>query len=309
MMRFLLLSTLLAQEAAFAQTVVIGDAWVAGQVAVGTNTYSGRFNVVGSSLTSTIFQVSGVDETPFLAVTSSGAVGMGMTPLARLDVNGSGDNGIAALELRNGNRLGSTGAYQMTLSYDGSANLRHAVRTIHSSTQAAGNGMDFLLWTPAVATTSVGGLRVMSLVALSTGASVHVMPIGTPLYQMVISNGVTNGAGTLHRMSEGTVSSRALKSDIAYLGLDEETKAYEEVSALKHAAFRYKSWRNGKLVRDRRQPVRRGLIYEDAPESIRSPGKTLVVDERVVNLELTVKELIRRLEAADFDATRLGGAR
>ncbi len=289
---------------ALGQTLVVGDAWITGQVAVGTTTPSARLTIQASSAASTVFQVSGVDETPFLAVASSGAVGAGVVPAARLDVNGSGDSGVTALELRDGNLYPMTSGYQMSFGYNGSSNLRHAIRTEHS-TDTANNGIDFLLWTPSVGTTTVGNLGVLSLVTTSTSASVHVMPIGTPQFEMVISNGVTTGAGTLHRASEASVSSRELKSEISYLGLEEELKAYQEVAGLKHARFRYKVLRKGRLERDRHQPMRRGLIYEDAPESIKGRGRSLVVDERVNNAELAMKELMRRLEAAQAEAARL----
>jgi hypothetical protein len=107
------------------------------------------------------------------------------------------------------------------------------------------------------------------------------------------------------RAVETSESSRGLKSNISYLGRAEEEQAYKEVSVLKPAAFRYKTMRKGKLVRDKKQPLRRGLIYEDSPASIRGPGQTLVVDERINNAELAMQALIRKIEDAAAKAAAL----
>jgi hypothetical protein len=298
----LLLSAL--AEGARAQTTIVGDAYVTGQMSVGTNTVSGPFFVLASSGAATVFQVSGVDETPFLTVASSGAVGVGATPVANLDVNGSGDSGVVALQLRDGNMYPATGSYQVAFGVNGSSNLRHAIRTTHS-TSTLNNSIDFFLWTPAVSTPSVGSLEVLSLVTTSTGASMHIMPVSVSTVEVTVSNGVTLGGGSVIRAIEGPHSSRELKSDITYLGPQDEARAYAEVAALKHATYRYKVWRKGKLVSDDKQPLRRGLIYEDAPDSVKGPGATLVYDERLNNAELAAKELIRRLESLESKASAL----
>ena len=70
-------------------------------------------------------------------------------------------------------------------------------------------------------------------------------------------------------------SRRALKSDISYLDEAAERRAYDEVKALRHSHFRYKAG-------GPKAPLVRGLIYEDAPESIRSaPGKSIVLENRL----------------------------
>ena len=156
--------------------------------------------------------------------------------------------------------------------------------------------MDFLVWSQSASTTAIGSLNVVSLVTVSTGASVHVRPAGTPDVELEVSNGSSTGGGTVHRAAEGTHSSRELKSDIAYLGPQEESQAYEEVKALKHATFRYKRIKGKTLVEDSREPIRLGLIYEDAPSSIRGTGESIVIDERVNNAEMALAEFIRKLE-------------
>ena len=49
------------------------------------------------------------------------------------------------------------------------------------------------------------------------------------------------------------------------------------------------------LVENPKAPLRRGLIYEDSPESLRGPNKTIVFDYRVLNLELALQEADRRI--------------
>ena len=279
---------------------------------MGTTAPAARLQVVASSQATTIFQVSGVDETPFLTVASSGAVGAGLTPLADLDINGSGDSGAVGLQLRSGNQYPNTSSIQAAFGYNGTGNLSHAIRTEHS-TSTAGNSMDFLLWNTGVSTPAVGNLEVLTLVTISssassTEASFHVMPpsVGLSTVEVTVSNGSTLGGGTVERAAEITHSSKELKSDIVYLGPEDEQRAYDEVFSLKPASFRYMVWnkKKKKLVRDRHQPTRRGLIYEDSPDDIKGPGKSLILDERVTNMELAAKELLRRLDALDTDAAK-----
>src|SRR4051812_15680992 len=107
-----------------AQTVVVGDALVSGRIGVGGAPGSARVKVAMSTTAVTQFQVSGVDETPFLTVPSSGAVGLGVTPSAAMDISGSGDSGAMTLGLDNGNA--AAGGAQLAFGYKGSANLRHS---------------------------------------------------------------------------------------------------------------------------------------------------------------------------------------
>ena len=118
--------------------------------------------------------------------------------------------------------------------------------------------------------------------------SVHISPVGAADVELEVSNGQVTGGGKIHRASASTHSSRALKTDIAYFGEDAPARALAEVFALKHATFRYKS-------PVARQPLTRGLIYEDTPDSIRGEGQTVVVDYRLMNLELALKAVNGRV--------------
>lgn len=297
-MKFFWAFFLLLPRLAAAQTTVTGDGWVAGKLAVGTTTISGRVDVAMAAASTTTFQVSGVDETPFLTVASSGAVGMGVAPAAALDISGTGDSGAVGAQLRNGNLYPASGSSQITFGYNGTTNLRHAIQSSHSSTTAANNSLDFILWSTVASTTSVGAARVLSLVTTSTAAFVHVSPVGEPFYEFVISNGVTTGGGVLHRALEGTHSSRALKQDIRYLEEADHRQAYEDVRGLKHVQFRYKINRGRGLARDGKQPLHRGLLFEEAPAGIRGLGATISVDDRLVNAEMAAQELLLRLSEA-----------
>lgn len=293
----------------FAQTTVVGDAWIGGRMAVGVSSATARLEVRASSASLAAFQISGVDETPFWVVNSTGSVGAGVPPLARLDVNGSADSGATGLMLRDGNMVPSSGGYQMAFGYNGTTNMRHAVETFHS-TAAVGGSMDFYIWNTALSQSSIGMLDVLSLVVISSGpyntASMHVRPAGTPTVQLEVSDGSTTGGGTIERIAEGQHSSRELKTNISYLGGTEEAKAYEEAKALKPAEFRYKSFnKKGELARNTKQPLRRGLIYEDAPDSVKGPGQSILIDERVNNLEMAMQEFLHRLDAAKAEADQL----
>jgi hypothetical protein len=86
--------------------------------------------------------------------------------------------------------------------------------------------------------------------------------------------------------------------------LDEARRrqAFEDVRALKHATFRYKKTATGKKAVGADEPataVTRGLIYEDAPDSIRGAGKSIVLDQRVLNLELALQEADNKIAALE----------
>ena len=289
------------------QTLIEGDAWILGLVGVGTTAPSARLEVKASSSILNVLQVSGVDGTPFLAVNNLGQIGLSTSPGANLDIGGVGDIGDIGLNLRNGNAGTGTSKYQMLFGLGN--DYRHAIRSSHVDS-ISGNGLDFLIWTPdAGGSSDIASMDALSLVTTSTGASVHVRPFETPDADIEVSNGSATGGGTVHRALEVTPSSRELKSDISYLSQDDEAQAFNEVAGLKHAAFRYKGVKKRGFFWNTKESMRRGLIYEDAPASIRMGGKALSVNERINNAELALKELLRRLEAAQADAARLEGAR
>lgn len=290
--------------AASAQTTVVGDAWIQGRVIVGTATPAARMTVVpSSSSTGAVFQVSGVDLTPFLRVGVDGMVGLSTFSAARLDVMGSADSANVGLMLRGGNLYGGSGMTQLAFGANGTSDERHAISSVHLSSTVH-NSLGFLIWTPDAGTTSIATMTAMSLVTLSTasGAAVHVRPIGEPTVELVVSNGSSTGGGTIHVASQVSPSSRRFKTDISYLGEDERRQAYENVKNLKLISFRYMKMKGNGFVRDRRAASRRGLLYEEAPQSVRGPGGSVSLDQRLLESELAFQELARRLESLEKEA-------
>jgi hypothetical protein len=306
-MRALILLLALPGLALAQQTTIVDDAWIDGKTGVGTGAPSARFEVQASSASGTVFQVSGVDETPFLQVANQGGVALSTTPGANLDVWGVADSSDAGVQLNDGSLYPATTGFQVLLAYAGSSSYRHAWRTRHSTT-TENSSMDFLLWTPAQASSAIGAMGALSIVTISTGAYVHVRPSsGTAIAELEVSDGFTMGAGTVHRAIEGTHSSIDLKKDVQYFGETEERAAFKETRGLKLVSFRYKG--TGKKswlwFLSKKGPLHRGLLYEEAPEILRGPGRSLSVDGRVANAELAMKELIRRLEAVSAEARSL----
>jgi hypothetical protein len=252
--------------------------------------------------TGAAFQVSGVDLTPFLAVSNIGTVGLSTSSVAHLDVNGAGDAGNIGAMLRGGNLYGSAAMTQMTFGANGTANERHAITSVHLSSTAH-NSLNFLVWTPDAGTTSIATMTVMSLVTISTasGAAMHVRPVGDPPVELVVSNGASTGGGTIHVASVVTTSSRRLKTDISYLGDEERRRAYDDVKGLKPVSFRYMTMKGDKFSRDRHAPLHRGLLYEEAPEGVRGPGDSVSMTQRLLESELAFQELTRRLESLESE--------
>lgn len=298
-MRILLLILALV-PAAQAQTALDSEVWVLGATGVGTTSPGARFESRGSSSTSAWFQVSGVDLSPAFRVGSDATLGLSTASAARLTVSGAGDAGDLALELRGGNSYPAASSTQATFGYAGGTLYRHAIRTQHAAT-ASSNTLTFALWSTADASSAIGTKQVLTLLTHSTGTTVHVAPpsnavLSTYTVQLIVSNGTTVGGGTMMAASEGVVSSAILKEAIEPLGPEAQGQAYRDVSGLKHVRFRYKGAKG---------PKQRGLLYEEAPESIKTPAKALSVDRRLLNAEMAAQELLKRLSVGEADANGL----
>jgi hypothetical protein len=239
--------------------------------------------------------ISSVNRQGLASVDNIGEMGIGVTPQANLDIGA----GPVGLQLRSGNSTSSVTSDQITFGYNGDYSMRHLLRTEHS-TSTDGNRMDFLVWnTGAVSTTTVASLNILSLQGMkaASNGSFHVQPIGEPDAEVEVSNGLATGGGTMQRLQVVAPSSRRFKTDIKDLSDKDEDRALEDVAGLNHASYRYKSRRkDGLLVEDSAQPLHTGLIYEEAPESIRDGDDALSTTERLVNVEMALKASMRRLE-------------
>lgn len=239
--------------------------------------------------------ISSVNRQGMIAIDNIGEVGIGVTPQATLSIGAAS----IGLQLRSGNSTSAVTSNQIALGYNGDYSMRHLMRTEHS-TAAHGNKLDFLVWnTGAGSTTTVASLNALSLQGITTasGGSFHVQPVGEPDAEVEVSNGLSTGGGTMQRLQVVTPSSRRFKTDIKDLRAKDEDQALSEIAGLKHAKFRYLSRaKDGRLSEDPTQPLHAGLIYEDAPESIRDGKDALSTTERLVNVEMALKASMRRLE-------------
>lgn len=234
-----------------------------------------------------------------LSVSNIGNVGIGvLSPRAQLDV---GSATIVA-QLRAGNLTAGGTSAQIAFGRNGDHAMSHVLATHHSAT-APGNSMDFLVWTKdAGSTGTLATADYLSLQAMTaaSGGSMHVIPSGTADAEVEVSNGSSTGGGTMQRYRWVTPSSRRFKSDIKYFSEKDEDRALDEVAALHHVRFRYKSrGKDGVLYDDPRQPERVGLIYEEVPESLRGPDEILPTNERIAELELALRAAMRKVEALE----------
>ena len=301
-MRPLLLALLLAAlspDAAFADAITTDILQVTGQLGIGGQIPVARLDVRLSASDDYALKVSSQDGTALMVLDKAGRLGIGVAgPSANLDVFGTGDSGDLGLQLRSGNSSSTLNSSQLVFALGSTNTYRHSLRTRAVDGQNLYNSMDFYLWNSTNAPTTLGNLRVMSLQAIpyaSTGC-VHILPPDTGTTadaDLEVSNGVTVGGGTMHRASVSAPSAHDLKLDITYFDHERRRQAYEEVKALRHVRFRYKISKrlpNGEpaLVEDLSQPLHRGLIYEDAPASIKGQGNGLVLNDRLANLEMAL---------------------
>lgn len=298
MRRLLLIPLFFAPLQALAQFNASNDLTITGQTGIGTAVPQARMEIKLSSGDLYALKVSSANGDAMLVVDKAGQMGIGLSnPAALLDVNGRGDSANLGLLLRAGNSTSSITSSQIVFAYDSSGTYRHSLRTRATASQDFGNAIDFYLWNSTGSPTALGDVSVLSLQATpgaTMQASVHISPVAAaPAYELVVSNGLQLGGGTVMAASVSSLSRRAFKSDVSYLGEEAERRAYDEVKGLRHARFRYKA--NGPT-----SPLTRGLIYEDAPESIRSaPGKSIVVENRIANMELALKATHQRIAALE----------
>ena len=304
-----LLALLLAfgTTASRAQLSSSGEQNVTGQMGVGTLTPQATLDVMMAVSDTYGLQVSSQNGSPLLVVDASGRVGIGAASVGPLvDVAGKGDDGDIGLQLRSGNSSSTYSSSQIIFAYGAAGLYQHALVTRAVSGQYLGNDIDFLLWNSTANPSAIGTEAVLSLQAVSaSSSSVHIQPVGTPAYELVVSNGQTTGGGTVMAAVVGTHSSRALKTVVATLTDRDVDAAYEDVKSLKPARFRYKRRDGGS------GPLVRGLIYEDSPGAIRDEhGLSLVMEARVANMEMALAAANRRikdLEKKISEAERGGG--
>ncbi|OGS38608.1 MAG: hypothetical protein A2506_11930 [Elusimicrobia bacterium RIFOXYD12_FULL_66_9] len=263
-------------------TQQVGEALLNGFIGIGA-----KLEIGSQAQNDLTLLVSSVNRQGMLAVDNVGEVGIGVTPQANLDVGPAS----IALQLRSGNSTSSVTSAQIAFAYNGDGSYRHFLRTEHS-TSTDGNKMDFLVWNPgAGSTTTLADLNVLSLqgIANASGGSFHVNPMGEPDAEVEVSNGVTTGGGTIQYGDLLAPSSRRFKTDIKDLSEQDEARALADMAALKHVRFRY-------LADDPTRPPHTGLIYEEAPKSLRGAGGTLSTVERLANVEMALKAAMVKLE-------------
>lgn len=303
-MRLLLLLALTALPGlARAQTVFDSELWVPGKTAVGTSSPGARFESKGTSATAAVFQVSGVDLSPAFRAGADGTLGLSTASAARATVSGSGDAGDLALELRGGDLYPATSNYQLTLGYAGGTLYRHSIRSRHANSVSS-NSLTFSVWNSSDSSSAVGTREVLTLLTHSTGTTTHILPpagaaLSTYTVQLIVSNGSDVGAGTMRRKSEGSVSSGLIKEGIAPLGPEAEQAAFDDVKGLKHVRFRYKGTKRKRF---------RGLLFEEAPDSVKAGGGAVSFDRRLLNAELAARELLRELEREKAEVRAMKGA-
>lgn len=281
-----------------AETTLSSDLTITGAAGFGTSAPRARLDVAIDAGDAYALKVSSQDGGVLLSVDREGKTAIGLAQAdARLDVAGAGDDGSIGLQLRAGNSSNTVLSSQLVFSMSGTRTFRHSLRTRHDPSQENENALDFYLWRSTGSPDALGGLNVLSIRASSTTAgSVHVLPAGPAPFELVVSNGETIGGGTMQRGEWSVPSSREIKTDIRYLGRDEIAEAYEELKSLKHKMFKYKGTRG---------PAKRGLIFEEVPESVRGPAGTIALDRRLALMEMAMKEVHERLEAVDRTVTRL----
>lgn len=296
------LLALAASVAGAADGAVSGDITITGQVGVGLSVPQARLEVRVSTADAYGLRVSSPNGTALMAVLPNGKVAIGSnSPQALLDAQAAAATGLLA---RVGNSSSSMSSAQLIFAATGTYGYAHSLRTRHAEGQNLGNAVDFFVWLDTAQPAAAGTWHALALQAVpyASTASVHVNPSGTPDVELEVSDGATTGGGSILRAAAVTPSSRSFKEGVAYLDEAALSRAAADVAALRHARFRYKTQGAGAA------PTL-GLIYEDAPESVRGEGKTVALDPRVANLEAALALAARRINDLESKVAALKARR
>jgi hypothetical protein len=293
-----LLFVLFAAAPGWADTTISGDLTLTGRMGVNTQVPRAGLEAQLSADDQFVLRVSSPDGSRMVVVDRAGRLSLGpIYPQARLDVYGTGDDTSVGLTLRAGNSTTTVLSAQIAFGMASTDTCRHNIRTSHA-VSGSSTTMDFYLWNDTTSVAALGAHRALSLFASTYSlAGVHISPYGTADVDLEVSNGQVTGGGKIHRLSAATHSSRILKTDIAYFPENSAEEALRDVLALRHARFRYKA----KTL----QPIMRGLIYEEAPASILGEHATVVVDHRLMNLELALKAVHAKIASLEAKIARV----
>jgi len=129
----------------------------------------------------------------------------------------------------------------------------------------------------------------------------NIQVVGDADVELEVSNGSVTGGGTIHRAASATHSSKSIKSEHNYLNVTAlQNQAIVDIRSYKPATFKYKvrsSTAIGQLVPDSKQPTLKGYFYEDMPNRVvNTDHKTIILDNRVMTLEMAVQYLINKVE-------------
>jgi hypothetical protein len=192
---------------------------------VGLGIYKGgsqKWAVYSSNIDTFNIYSTGLNRDVFSILSGSGNVGIGTTtPVAYLDVRGTGNAGSSSLSLRGGNDSSTFTSNQITLGYDNTANYRHAIKTRHHDGDYI-NAIDFYVWKYGTdATGTIGTQHVMTLVQGGAGAAdTGRVGIGTtaPAFKLDVNgNGRFTTSGVLPLQVSGNSESFRMINDGAYI--------------------------------------------------------------------------------------------
>jgi hypothetical protein len=212
-MKSALASLLLLAAAAHADTTLSGNGQVTGSAGIGTSVPQAILHVQDDPTDTFALRVSSANGAVFFVVLPNGNAGLGLSaPQAHADMNGGGDSGDRALQLRVGNSSNTVLSQQIVFAST-AGTFGHSLLSQATAGQTLGNTLDFFLWNSPGQPNAAASLQALSLAAPTSSTwSVHIDPFGTPNDELEVSNGLCTGCGTIIRANAVAPSSRERKS-------------------------------------------------------------------------------------------------
>ena len=226
------------------------------------------------------FWVASPSVSPALTVTNIGSTGIGIrNPQATLDI--AGKEGEPDLLLRSGSYGGKSPGPQVVFGGQGEAVEAPAIVSRHGD-RLDENAIDFGFY--ALPPDSLFR-SMLSLQGGADGGGVQVCPVGKIDSELEVSDGRHLGDGTVRRLEAQSPATLDGVMDLVAM----ETargRALRDVLSLRPVLF------SGSMPGE----VRRGLLTEESPDSVRGAGSTVLLTARLTNLELALQASLSQIE-------------
>jgi hypothetical protein len=289
-----ILLSLLTAQVAHADAPVRERYQITGQLGVGTKLPQARLDLQMDQNDRYGLRVSAADGRPLFMVgpDARAAIGLNLSSAresARLDLHGS-------VLLRAGSSDDEAQDNQVAFAAVRGQSSQFSIRSRHSRDGKSENAIDIYAFGARTDWQRGRGLRVLSVESGPSrrcGVSISASGTRRTSFALEVSSGSVPGSGAIRYGSSAMPDPRSAWVSPNYVDDGRAVAAYKTIMELKHVEANYIGSEQVGV------PGMRGVLYDDAPESIRGPDRSVVVDARVAELELALKAIRSKIAALE----------